>query len=82
MEQKRTRIRERKEKYSPWQMLASVGVARAQGRSAWRGAHFSQSRPAVLWRQSHCSWPSLSWMQREAWPLHLQRPPMARSEMA
>ena len=61
--------------------LADPPVARPQGRSKWNDLHFSHSRPSVLCWQSHFISPYLSKLHLEACPLHLHRPPIARSEI-
>lgn len=66
--------------------LTSVDVARFHLTSLYKGRHFSQSGPSVLWRHSHTSLrsPFIPVLATHllACPLHLQRAPTAISEMA
>uniref|UniRef100_A0A182JKS0 Uncharacterized protein n=1 Tax=Anopheles atroparvus TaxID=41427 RepID=A0A182JKS0_ANOAO len=67
----------------PLHSLESRAFARPHGRSKWNGLQRSQSRPAVLCLQSQLSSPSLpAGRQRDACPLHLHRPPTAKSDTA
>uniref|UniRef100_A0A182VA23 Uncharacterized protein n=1 Tax=Anopheles merus TaxID=30066 RepID=A0A182VA23_ANOME len=67
----------------PLHSLASRALARPHGRSKWNGLQRSQSRPAVLCLQSQLTSPSgPAGTQRNACPLHLHRPPTAKSDTA
>ena len=63
--------------------FALAGIPLDHGLSQQKGRHLSQSVPTVLCRHSQLSRPSrVDTLQRAAWPLHLQRPPTARSDSA